>query len=65
MNGRPELSSGGAEASFGIICHGWILDRSPYKTSAVLSSGMDTQIQKKDSPRENSRKSETTTASSM
>ena len=65
MNGRPERSGSVAEASFGIICYGRILDRSPYKTSTVRSLGMDPQIQKKDSHRQNSRKIEATTASSV
>jgi len=65
MNGCPERSSSGAEASFGIICHGRILHRSPYKTSTTRSLGMDPQIQKKNSPRQNSCKSETTTVSSV
>ena len=65
MNGRPERSSSGAEASFGIICHGQILDRRPYKASTAISSGMDTEVQKKGAPRQNSRKNQTIVVRSM
>ncbi len=61
MNEPPGAESSGAEENFGIIWHGQILDRRPYTTSTAMSSGMDTEIQKKSSPRQNSHTTKTAT----